>query len=206
MDKQLFKEALQKFKEALFGKGHQEFKVWSDTELKISQPEVGGKVEIIDGATGELTPAEDGDYEMDNGFKFTVKDGQIASIEGQDKPEEKKDEEAPVDAAEEAETPTEEAPTEEQPDEVAELKAKVADLEALVAGLAQAMEELKGSTAGAASKEDVDAFSKEVANLTETIQKLAKVPVEFSKTSTNNTVKESKEDKLFELARVLGKK
>ena len=178
-------------------------KVYSEAEIKISQREVGGKVELVD-AEGNLSDAPDGDYEMEDGFKFTVKGGIIDAIDGQEAPEEAPKEEAPVEQAEDA--PSEDTPEAVIPDCVEELKAKVSELEGIVQVLVQAMEELKGSTEVAATKEDVSQFSKQVSELNATIKQLAKVPVEFSKTSTNNTVKDSKEEKLLEVAKMLGRK
>jgi polyhydroxyalkanoate synthesis regulator phasin len=174
-------------------------KVYSDAEIKISQREVGGKVEMI-GSDGSLSDAADGDFEMQDGFKFTVKDGLIASIEGQDAPvDEAPKEDVPV----QAEAPAQDAPADAPTNEVDDLKQRVADLEAMVAELIQKVE---GAAQMAATKDDVAAFTKEVADLNHNIKELAKVPVEFSKTTTNNTVKESREDKLIELARILSKK
>ena len=169
----------------------EDFKVYSDSEIKISDKAVGGKVELVD-ADGNLSDAPDGDYEMDNGFKFTVKGGVIASIEGEEKPKE----DAPVEA-DATDTPVEDAPAEDS---------KYAELEARVTALEQAVADMNSSVQAAATKEDLGAFTKEVETLNSNIQLLAKVPVEFSQTTKNNTVKESKEDKLLALAKMIGSK
>ena len=177
-------------------------KVWSESEIKISQQEVGGKVELIN-ADGTLSPAADGEYEMEDGFKFTVKDGQITAIDGQEAPAESetKEKDAPVEAAEETKTdaPAEETPADDKPNEVADLKAFVETLAGTVADLAAQVESLKGSTEVAATKQDVAEFNKEVTELHETIKKLAKVPVEFSKTNMNNRVRDDYDEKVKNL-------
>ncbi|GAA4326206.1 hypothetical protein [Flaviaesturariibacter amylovorans] len=182
-----------------------ENKVWSEAEIKISEKAVGSKVELID-ADGQLQPAPDGNYELDNGFKFTVKDGLIESIEGEDAPAEVPAE----DAVEAAEVPADEQPKEDLPaepnPEVDELKVKVADLESKLADLAAKVDEMNASVEVAASKEEVAEFTKAAADLNKTILQLAKVPVQFSQTSTNNTVKDSKEQKLVDLAKILNSK
>lgn len=177
-----------------------ENKVWSPSELNISQMEVGGKVELID-ADGQLSPAPDGNYELEDGSKFTVKDSVIESIEGQEVPAE---EDVPV---ENAEQPKEEVPAEapksEPNPELEELKSKVSELEGQLSELLKVVEELKSTSEVVATKEDVAEYSKNVKDLNQTIQQLAKVPVQFSQTTTNNVVKDNKE-KLLDFAMVLG--
>lgn len=172
-----------------------ETRIWNQDELKISEMVVGGKVELI--VEGELSPAPDGDYELEDGSKFTVKDGVIASIVGQENSETTE-----VENAEEKPEQTEEAP--EANNEVEELKAKVDQLQSTVDALAKTIEELQSAEVSA--KSEVEAFSKEVSELHSTIKQLAKIPAEFTKTNNKQTVKESKEEKLFELAKILSKK
>lgn len=57
--------------------------VYTDSQIKVSDKVVGGSVEMI-AADGTLSPAPDGDYAMESGFSFTVKDGKIVSIVGQE--------------------------------------------------------------------------------------------------------------------------
>ncbi|RZK45904.1 MAG: hypothetical protein EOO97_00275 [Pedobacter sp.] len=179
-------------------------KTWTDAELKISQREVGGVVELIDGE-GNLSQAPDGEYTMEDGFQFTVKDGQIEAIAGEDKPAE----EAPADEVKAEDVPTEDAPAEDvaaDPNkEVEDLKAQVADLEAKLTALIGEVEAIKASTEVAATKEDVAEYSKAVTELNSTIQKLAKVPVQFAKTNQTNEVKDQQEQRKSDLAVILGK-
>lgn len=183
-------------------------KVYTDSEVKISDKSIGSKVEMI-GADGSLSDAPDGDYVMDNGFSFTVKGGMIESIVG---------EEAPVEAATdstdatsgdtattEVETPAEDAAPEEEPTEeeapdemdmrVKALEDKVAELVDMIAGMAEQKME---------ADKTIEAFTAEVKSLNNNIQTLAKVPVEFSKTNTKKVVEESKEEQLLNVARMLG--
>jgi len=57
-------------------------KVFSPSDLQISNKAIGGKVEQIN-QDGSLSPLEDGTYSMDDGFTFTVADGLITDIEDQ---------------------------------------------------------------------------------------------------------------------------
>lgn len=171
--------------------------IYSPEELNISERAVGGKVELIN-QDGTLSELPDGDYEVSDGFKFTIKDGLIASIDGEtpaedttDKPEEMA--EAPVDA------PTQDAP---QTDGLDELKKETASLKAEVEALKQAMDELMKATAGRASKEDVSKFQAEVENLNSNIMKLAKIPAEPTKTNTSNVVKDKNDENLMEFAKI----
>lgn len=60
-----------------------EWTMAASSDFKIENREVGAKVEVVD-ADGNLVAAPDGSYEFEDGFKFTVKDGVIESIEGQE--------------------------------------------------------------------------------------------------------------------------
>lgn len=174
------------------------FKVFSASEIKISQMEVGGKVELID-ANGELQPAPDDEYELETGEKFTVKDTLISAIEGREetKEEEPKEEEPVMEEMAKEEAPAEEPVVEINfQTQIEELKEELETLKTLFA-------EMKDQCA---TKDDLGGFTQQVEQLNTNIMTLAKVPVEFSKTSTNLQVKESKEERLIALARILGKK
>lgn len=187
-------------------------KVYAPNELHISQKEVGGKVELVS-ADGTLAPAPDGAYVMEDGFSFEVKDGQIASIvDGNDA--------APTDQVKAASQPaddtgidTEDAGVDKEDDQTdkeddADDKAllqKITELEAKIDALTQAIADINAKPV-AASKDEVNAFAKQFEELNANIKTLAKVPVEFSKTTTSNIVKDNKEQKLIELARMLAKK
>jgi outer membrane murein-binding lipoprotein Lpp len=185
-------------------------KVYSDSELKISNKDVGGKVEFIL-PDGELAPATDGEYTMDNGFSFTVKDGVIDSIMGE-APAEQAMETTEVEAAVEApiapevEDPAEEAaPAEDVAQEdpaMVELSSRVDGLEAKLNELLSKMEGM--AKQGEASLAAIETFNAEVRQLNSNIQTLAKVPVEFTKTNKTQVVEESKEEKLSDIARIIG--
>ncbi|MET0462291.1 MAG: hypothetical protein ABW007_04030, partial [Chitinophagaceae bacterium] len=175
-----------------------ELKKWSDSEIKVSDKAVGGKVELIN-ADGSLSDAPDGDYELEDGTVLTVKGGVIEAVNGE-KPEEAPAEE--VEAAEEtaSDAPSEEAPAEDDKDQ------KIADLEAAVAALVQEISDIKSALSGSASKEDVQGFAKELGSLNAILAKLAKIPVESSKTNQDNRLKYQFEDSKMQLAAILAKK
>lgn len=174
-----------------------ELKKWSDSEIKISEKAVGGKVELIN-ADGSLSDAPDGDYELEDGTVLTVKGGVIEAVNGE------KPEEAPAEEVEAAEETASDAPSEEAPKE--DDKVKIADLEAAVAALTQEISDIKNALAGSASKEDVQGFAKELGSLNEVLAKLAKIPVESSKTNQDNRLKYQFEDSKMQLAAILAKK
>jgi hypothetical protein len=182
---------LNRIKEALLGlvKMAQD-KVYTDAELKISEKAIGGKVEII-AADGSLEVAADGDYTMEDGTTFKVKDGVITELNGE--------KEAPVMEDEQAE---EDTPAEPEKDDTAELKAQVEALQQETSDLKQAIEDIKASMSEQYSKEDADKFSKQLNDLTDAFKALLITPIEFSKTTTSTVVKDSKEDKLKEMTRV----
>lgn len=164
-------------------------KVYQENEIKISAFEVGGKVELIDG-NGELSAAPDGDYEIADGSKFTVKDGVIASIEGQEAPEES--------TTEDVEVVAEEAPADEAPKE----DGKVAELEAKVSALESEIAEIKKMLA--ADEEANDEFVKQITELNKNVALLAETPAQFSQVNKSQKEKESREDKLSAFAKILG--
>lgn len=187
-------------------------KTYSESDMKISEKVIGGKVEFIL-PDGELAPVEDGEYDF-NGFVFTCKDGQITAIQGQDAPAE----EVPVEAAapaEEVETPAEDAtPTEEVPEEpkedprIPEMEAKITELESK---LTEVLDMLKGQSMAQATEMEaqtkaIEVFSATVKELNEKISILAKVPVQFSKTNNSVSAEESKAEKLSVLAGIIGKR
>ena len=204
-------------------------KVWTPNELNISDKEVGGKVEQI-GADGTLTPVEDGEYTMEDGFTFTVKDGQIETIQDQTPEDETYDEtlskcstgktsndvednqEVPPAFAEE--TPAEDA-TETPKDETTETPAEQADeqadmdRDARITALEEKVEVLTkmlstASDANMASAKEIEKFSSIVSELNNNIVTLSKVPVEFSKTNKSVAVVKDKEDKILSMAKILG--
>jgi hypothetical protein len=181
------KEMVKTFKNLLgvyFGK------VYTADEIKISDKVVGGKVEQVQ-ADGSLTPIPDGDYVMEDGFSFTTKDGVITSIVGEDAPvEDTTDVKA-------GDTPTEEAAPANS--DTTDLEQRLTALEDQVKQILDSMNMEKQSSAQA-----IEAFTKEVKSLNDNIQELAKVPVEFSKINKNKVVEESREEKLFNVAKLIG--
>lgn len=194
------KEMIKTFKNLLgvyFGK------VYTSGELKISDKVVGGKVEMIQ-ADGSLAPAEDGDYVMDNGFSFTVKDGMIESIVGEEAPAEVAPVEEAVADAPAVDAPVEETPAEENTEDttVADLTARVDAMEKQVADLVAKIDGMNAQKLE--SDKTIEAFTAEVKSLNDNIQLLAKVPVQFSKTNKSNVVEETKEEQLFSIAKMIG--
>lgn len=193
LKKQMF-ETFQKLK--TFFDSNEEFadKVYTADEIKISDKVVGGKVEMVQ-PDGSLAPAADGDYKMEDGFSFTVKDGAIASIEGEQPIEQT--EETPVEAAEDV--PTEEQPTEDTT--VADLTARIDALEKQFADVVAMMQGVQ------ASKEEemkqVEQFNSIVTELNDNIKTLAKIPVKFSETNKTPSYQESRQEKLADVAKII---
>jgi hypothetical protein len=159
----------------------------TEAEMKIDNFAIGEKAEVVN-TDGTLAPAPDGEYTNADGVKYTVKDGLIDSIDGQFAEEEK-----PV---EQTATPENDFKTqlEAQAQEIADLKAKLETLETKMASDKEEETTLSEN------------FSNQLKELNDSIKILATIPAEFSKTSTNNTVKDNKEDKLKELQRILSGK
>lgn len=161
----------------------------STSDVQYSNFAIGEKVELVNG-DGTLSPAPDGDYTNNDGVKYSVKDGLIASIEG----------EAPI---EEEQVEEEQAADPIQ----TQLDAQAQD----IADLKKAIDELKQSFSDEAVKDQnmAEQFSKQLKDLTDSIKVLAKIPAEFSRVNNSNQVKdnkEEKENKLKELAKLLGGK
>lgn len=181
-------------------------KVYTSDEIKISAKEVGGKVEMI-GADGTLSVAPDGDYVMDDGFSFSVKDGLIVSIVGEEQPVEEvaagdyKDKEDKV-SGDTEDVKAEEVEIEIDP-EKEEMKKQIAELYKMFEELYSMLDGIKIDASK--KNEAITQFSKEISDLNNNIKTLAKVPVEFSKTSKNNVIEETREQKLMDVARLIGK-
>lgn len=193
----MFKEIKQKLIEALSNlEAKEEFKskVYSDKEISVSQKTVGAKVEMI-GTDGSLSPAKDGDYQLEDGTKFTVKETLIASIEG-----EKMEEKVEGSPAEEAtETP---ADTVKEDVDVVAIKQSITDLQAQIEALKGAVDELKNASA---SKEDANKFSSQLDALTDAIKALDTTPVEFSAVDKRAIEVEAKDEKMKNIASVFAK-
>lgn len=185
-------------------------KVYSDSELKVSAKEVGGKVEKV-AADGSLEPAEDGDYVMTDGFSFTVKDGQIVSIVGQEEQpvEEVAAEETPAEDLSEvqvevpAEESSDETPAEDLPEsnpEMDAMKQQVAKMEERLSAIEEMLNQMMMQKES--DNQAIEQFNKTVAELNDNIKTLAKVPVEFSKTNKTPKAEEVKQDKMIELANI----
>jgi hypothetical protein len=166
-------------------------------ELKISEVAIGGKVEVIN-ADETLAPAPDGEYTTEDKDVITVKDGFIVLINGE-KGEEEKVADEPAEELAEEEVKEEEAPVE------ADWKAEVDALKAETEALKAAVEELqKGLADKSEAEEKMSAdFSKQLTDLTETLKVLSVMPAEFSKTSSNNLVTDSKDEKMKAYARII---
>lgn len=172
----------------------------SQDSVKISEQKIGGKVEII-GQDGKLSNAPDGEYKLGD-FQFTVKAGLIESIAGdapKEVPAKMDNKPAPNEPAEPTEAP--EAPEQADLDALA----AIADLKAETDSIKQDIESIKAMLAEFANKSDVSQFKNEVVKLNKTIEKLAKLPAEFSKTTTSNIVKDKQEDKMNEFLKIFNK-
>jgi capsule polysaccharide export protein KpsE/RkpR len=159
------------------------------TEFNISSREVNAEVTL------EGSPLKDGTYTLTDGFKFTVKDGKIDSIEDE---VEKVEEVSPVDEAlaeDTVEEVTEEAPKNE---EIDALKAEIETLKT-------ELQSIKEAILGLSTKEDVSNFSSEVKTLSDNIKLLASIPLEHSKTSQSFKQENNKADSMRRLAAVLKK-
>lgn len=207
-------------------------KVYTKDELKISDKSIGGKVELVQG-DGSLSPAPDGEYVMDDGYAFTIKDGMISSVVGEDPVEvevESSDSPADVETEVVAEIDTTtgstkcaigepeitepsvdpaevESPAEEaDPVDVTEMEAR---LDALESKMNECMDMCKGlmdsmNMEKESASQAIEAFNREVKQLNENILTLAKVPVEFSKTNKKPVIEDSKNDEMLELVRMIG--
>lgn len=159
-------------------------KIYSASELHISDKQVGGKVELV-GGDGKLQPAPDGDYQLEDGTKFTVSGGLIVSIEGETTP--------PTDVKAADTTQTE---IDTLKSEIEAIKTSIEDIKKMIADDAAKDD---------AEQETTNQFKAQLQELTNTIKSLAKIPAEFSKTSENNYVKDEKEAQKIELASIFKK-
>jgi uncharacterized coiled-coil protein SlyX len=180
--------------------------VYTDAQIKISDKVIGGIVEMI-AADGTLSPAADGDYVLEDGFAFTVKDGAIVAIVGEEPVVE--DMTAPTEPVMTGETSTDmvdAAPVEPTPIEkqVAYMEEKLRSLEEKIASIEETLNTM--TSASMESEKTLSTFNKIVDELNNNIKTLASVPVEFSK--VDNTVKntEDKQEKLNNLVNILNKK
>jgi len=190
-------------------------KVYSATELVVTDKTVGSDVQLVD-STGVSAPAPDGDYVMEDGFSFTVKDGKIESIIGEEQPVEVVE---PVDAAIEvvpAEEPVVEVPIEEVPEveevpeeditdaKMMELEMKVTELETKFSELSAKVDELSAQKMEA--EQAVENFNKVVNELNTNMKTLANIPVQFSKVSNDVKQVETNNENINNLINILGKK
>jgi uncharacterized protein YukE len=181
-------------------------------QVKISGDiAVGTKVEKVN-ADGSLSPLEDGDYNLD-GNEFTVKSGVIDSIVGQDKAD--AGNETPAEDATEGSIGGDSAnaaPVEDETEddsEISNVQAQIDELKSEIETLKSSMADMMKSFQGmsqVATKGDVEKFKTEVENLNSTITKLAKIPVELSKTNQSNVVKDKTEEKLFDFIKAMSNK
>lgn len=79
--KKIFTELSQELDETPASADLSDYTKVASSDYKIEAREVGSKVEVID-PQGNLVNAQDGAYELEDGFKFMVKDGLISEIDG----------------------------------------------------------------------------------------------------------------------------
>jgi hypothetical protein len=171
--------------------------------VRISDKSVGSKVQKVN-SQNELEDLADGDYTMDDGFAFTVKDGLISSIVGVEDEIMSEDE---VPSTGSTESVVTEPQTEEEMAKKEDEYIKKEDMSAYEDRLKAIEDTLLAVTEMVNKiKEDksVEQFSKVVSDLNENIKTLAKVPVQFSKTTKEQAVTEDNGDKLFDLAKIIG--
>jgi hypothetical protein len=179
MFKSLFKKAIIELSQELADTV--DYKKVNSSDYKITSREVGQKVEITD-TDNKLVNAPDGAYELEDGFKFTVKDGLIESIEGQDAKVEEQGEETSTE-----ETATQDDTTSTDPaKEIEDLKTQIADLQTQI-------DEIKAMCQGAATEEGMKSEMAEIKNEFKSVfEKFTKIPAEESKVSNSNLAKDIK--------------
>lgn len=191
MFKNLFKKALTELAEEMGN----DFQKVQSADYKIANREVGQKVEVV-APDESLTNAPDGSYEFEDGFKFTVKDGLIESIEGQETPkeEEPKEEQAAV------ETPVEDKKEgQADPKELEDLKSTVADLQ-------KQIDEIKSMFSNVPTAESMSKEFEEIKlEFKSVFEKFTKIPAEESKVVNSNVVKDANKKKFEEFVASLKK-
>jgi len=194
MFKNLFKkETLEKMSEA-FADLASDFNKVASADYKIASREVGQKVEVV-AEDGSLTNAADGTYEFEDGFKFTVKDGLIESIDG----------EVPV-AEEEVVEATEEVladPLEEVKGAIAELQKQMADVLKMIAD--SNPEAMRNDIEQTLSKEIKDSAEEIKTQFSVVFEKFSKIPAEESKV-VKNVVRDSNKRNFEQFIASLNKK
>jgi hypothetical protein len=183
--------------------------VYTDSQIKVSDKVVGGIVEMI-APDGTLTPAPDGDYAMENGFSFTVKDGAIIAIMGEEEVvEDMTDYKEPTMTGETKMDVTEDVVNIESSlfeiyNRVMEQENKIKLMEEKIMSMEEA---IKGMTsASMESEKTISTFNKIVDELNTNIKTLANIPVQFSKVDTSVKNGEEKQEKLNNLVNILNKK
>lgn len=168
-----------------------EWTMAASSDFKIENREVGAKVEVVD-ADGNLVAAPDGSYEFEDGFKFTVKDGMIESIEGQEAPAE---EEVEVEAGKkEWEKMAEDwqVQSDAMKAEIDSLKKEIEDIKKMMGGM---------PTEEAMSQE-FESIKKEFKMI---FEKFSQVPAEPSKVAKNQVAKEEEYRKFQDFLSTLRK-
>jgi uncharacterized protein YlxW (UPF0749 family) len=186
-------------------------KVYTASELKVSDKVVGGVVEMI-AADGTLSTAPDGEYIMEDGFHFMVKGGVIETILDKDgnpivevEEEELSDytpSEQPIMTGETVSTEmdiVEDVTSIES--SLFELYNRVMEMEGKVTELQNQLAEM--TTQKMESEKAIETFNKVVNELNNNIKTLASVPVQFSKTDNSAKENEEKQNRLNELVSIL---
>ncbi|WP_316797322.1 hypothetical protein [Pedobacter agri] len=186
----MFKDLVNKLNKVL--KFSSEFKTEkvkdSDQVLEYSELVVGADV-FVSGSTGSEV-AKDGNYKLDSGVEFEVRDGKISEIK----------EEAPVEEVTE-ELAVEE--TEEDKVEDASASDREAELLKEIEDLKEEIKKLKSDFSSMPTKADLERFQTE---LTEEFKKLEAIPTQFSKTDNRIELTDSVDDKYKNLAKLFAKK
>lgn len=169
-----------------------EWTMASSSDFKIENREVGAKVEVVD-ADGNLVAAPDGSYEFEDGFKFTVKDGVIASIEGQEAPD--------------AEAEDVEAGKKKDWEKMAEdWQAQSDAMKAEIDALKKEIEDIKSAIGGMPTEENMSKQFESIKNEFKSVfEKFSQIPAEPSKVNKNQVAKEEDYKKFQDFLNTLRK-
>jgi hypothetical protein len=132
-------------------------KIW----IEGDSLEVGKMVNIYDSAADSLLPLTEGEYELEDGTKFTIVDGVIGEIMEKETPEEEVTVEIEMELEDMPETTTETTPSPEM-EKIMGLEEKVAKLEELVNSMVETMDYV--TDVNTKMKKQLEKFLKEPAD------------------------------------------
>jgi len=168
-----------------------EWTMAASSDFKIETREVGAKVEVVD-ADGNLVAAPDGSYEFEDGFKFTVKDGVIASIEGEDMPQEEVEVEAGNKKDWEKMAEDWQVQSDAMKAEIDALKKEIEDIKSMMGGM-PSQEKMS---------QEIESIKTEFKSV---FEKFSQIPAEPSKVNKNQVAREEEYRKFQEFLSTLKK-